>query len=201
MILHRTKFLKDCTRPTVQRCREWSARLYISTKDFTKAFDRIKHSALWSSLEHHGIGPSYVALLQRLYSQQEGTVLTDEESDVFPIKRGTKQGDPSSILLFNAVLQFSLEYDLKRWKEKQKGIRLNDRKEDCLTNLRFADDVLLFSTSLGKLEEMLCHFKRSTEAVGLRIHPSKTKILSNKVMVKKNEVTDKQHQDRSFTKE
>ena len=26
--------------------------LYISTIDFTKAFDRIKHSALWSSLCH-----------------------------------------------------------------------------------------------------------------------------------------------------
>ena len=75
-----------------QRCREWGVPLYISTIDFTKAFDRIKHSALWSSLGPYGIGRSYVELLQRLYSQQEGTVLTDKESDVFPIKRGTKQG-------------------------------------------------------------------------------------------------------------
>ena len=72
-----------------------------------------------------------------------------------------------SSLLFNTVLQFSLEDDLKRWQEKQKGIRLSNEKEDCLTNLRFADDVLLFSTSLDKLREMLCEFKTSTEAVGL----------------------------------
>ena len=103
-----------------QRCWEWGVPLYISTIDFTKAFDRIKHSALCSSLEHHGIGPSYVELLQRLYNHQEGTVLTDKESDVFPIKRGTKQGDPLSSLLFNTVLQFSLEKDLMRWQEKQK---------------------------------------------------------------------------------
>ena len=62
---------------------------------------------------------------------------------------------------------------------KQKGIRLSNKKEDCLTNLRFADDVLLFSTSLEKLSEMLCEFKTSTEVVGLGIHPNKTKILSN----------------------
>ena len=62
---------------------------------------------------------------------------------------------------------------------KQKGIRLSNKKEDCLTNLRFADDVLLFSTSLEKLSEMLCEFKTSTEVVGLGIHPDKTKILSN----------------------
>ena len=118
-------------------------------------------------------------LLQRLYSHQERTVLTDKESDVFSIKKGTKQGDPLSSLLFNTVLQYSLEEDLKRWQKKGKGIELSDATEDCLTNLRFADDVLLFSTSLNKLRDMLCEFEISTEAVGLGIHPDKTKILSN----------------------
>ena len=156
-----------------QRCREWSVPLYISTIDFTKAFDRIKHSALWRSLQFYGVKPAYVRLLQRPYSQQEGTVLTDKESDAFPIKRETKQGDPLSSLLFNTVLQYSLENDLKQWQEKRKGIRLSDKAEDCLTNLRFADDVLLFSTSLEKLREMLCEFKTSTEAVGLGINRTK----------------------------
>ena len=134
-----------------QRCREWGVPLYISTIDCTKAFDSIKHSALWKSLKFYGVKPAYVRLLQRLYSQQEGTVLTDKESDVFSIKRGTKQGDPLSSLLFNTVLQYSLEEDPKRWQEKRKGIKLSDAAEDCLTNLRFTDDVLLFSTSLEKL--------------------------------------------------
>ena len=68
--------------------------------------------------------------------------MTDKESAVFQIKRGTKQGDPVSCLLFNTVLQFALEDDLKRWQEKNKDIRLS-KKEDYLTNLSFADDVLL----------------------------------------------------------
>ena len=71
----------------------------------------------------------------------------------------------------------------------KKGIRLSDKTEDCLTNLRFADDVLLFSTSLEKLRDMLCEFKTSTEAVGLGIHPDKTKILSNQDKVKAKEIT------------
>ena len=77
------------------------------------------------------------------------------------------------------MLQYSLECDLKRWQEKQKGVRLSDKIEDRLTNLRFADDVVLFSTSVERLREMLCEFKTSTKAVGLGIHPDKTKILSN----------------------
>ena len=56
---------------------------------------------------------------------------------------------------------------------------MSDNDHDCLTNLRFADDVLLFASSKEQLQKMLCEFKRSTEKVGLRIHPEKTKILSN----------------------
>ena len=108
---------------------------------------------------------------------------------MFPIKRCTKQGDPVSSVLFHTVLQFLLEDDLKIWQERHKGIRLSDKKEDCLTNLRFADDVLLFSTSLNKLEEMLCDFKRSTESGGLEIHPSKSKVFSNQNSAKRKEVT------------
>ena len=66
---------------------------------------------------------------------------------------------------------------------------MSDKTDDCLTNLRFADDVLLFSTSLERPREMPCEFKASTEAVGLGIHPDKTMILSNQDKVKVNEIT------------
>ena len=49
----------------------------------------------------------------------------------------------------------------------------------AFTNMRFADDVLLFASSKEQLQKLLCEFKRSSEKVGLRIHPGKTKILSN----------------------
>ena len=59
------------------------------------------------------------------------------------------------------------------------GIYLSDHDHDCLTNLRFAGDVLLFATSKEQLRKMVYEFKESTEKVGLRIHPGKTKVLSN----------------------
>ena len=59
------------------------------------------------------------------------------------------------------------------------GIYLSDHDHDCLTNLRFADDVLLFASSKEQLQKMMCDFKKSTEKVGLGIHPEKTNILSN----------------------
>ena len=80
--------------------------------------------------------------------------MTDKESDMFEIKKGTKQGDPLSRLLFNIVLQVALKDDLPRWqKKKGMGIRLGDCELNCLTNLRFADDVLLFATTKEQLQK------------------------------------------------
>ena len=56
-----------------------------------QAFDSISHKSLWSALEQCGIKPQYVNLLKRVCAEQRATVLTDEESDVFEIKRGTKE--------------------------------------------------------------------------------------------------------------
>ena len=93
--------------------------------------------------------------------------------------------------MMNTVLQYSLKDEIQRWqKKKGMGIYLSDHDHDCLTNLRFADDVLLFATSKEQIQKMLCEFKKSTEKVGLRIHPDKTKILSNQSTI--NSDTKKQ---------
>ena len=85
-----------------------------------------------------------------------------------------------SSVLFNTVLQKALEDDTQRWqKKKGMGIYLSDHDNDCLTNLRFADDVLLFATSKEQLQKMLYEFKESTGKVCLKIDPAKTKVLSN----------------------
>ena len=47
---------------------------------------------------------------------------------------------------------------------------MGDYESDFLTNLRFADDVLLFSASLVQLQKKMCDFKQRTESVGLKIH-------------------------------
>ena len=70
-----------------------------------KAFDSITHKSVWNALKSCGIEHDYISLLKKLYREPKATVMTDEESDTFEIKKGTKQGDPLSRLLFNTVLQ------------------------------------------------------------------------------------------------
>ena len=87
-----------------------------------------------------------------LHRQRERRV-RDEEG-------GAKQGDPLSSLLFNTVLQAALKDDLVRRREKGMGISVGGQQADCLSNLRFADDLLLFSTSLEQLRSTMCDVKK-----------------------------------------
>ena len=134
-----------------QRCREWGCTAEHQHDRLHESFRPNQTFNVMELLQLYGVKPAYVRLLQRLSNHQDGTVLTDKESDLFPIKRRTKQTTRCLLFCSTAVLQFSLEGDVKRWQEKQKGIRLSDKTEDCLTNLRFADDVLLVSTSLERI--------------------------------------------------
>ena len=78
------------------------------------------------------------------------------------------------------MLQYSLKEEIQCWPKKKGMVKyLSDHDRDCLRNLRFADDVMLFATSKEQIRKMMCDFKKATEKVGLRIHPDKTKILSN----------------------
>ena len=47
-----------------------------------------------------------------------------------------------------------------------------------LTNIRFADDILLSAKSSGELEEMLGMLGDEFASVGLELHESKTKIIT-----------------------
>ena len=110
--------------------------------------------------------------LQKIYKDQKASVQTDEESEIFDIQKGSKQGDPLSSLLFNTVLQYALKNVIQKWQRKKgMGIYLSDQERDCLTNLRFADDVMLFATSKGQIQNMLCEFKEATEKSGAHDSP------------------------------
>ena len=100
-----------------------------------------------------------------------------------------------SSLLCNTVLQYSLKEEIQCWQKKKGiGIYLSNHDRDCLTNLRFADDVTPPTTSKEQIRKMMCDFKKVTEKVGLRIHPDKTKILSNQSTF--NSDTKKAHRSR-----
>ena len=106
-----TDHLATC-RIIEQKCHEWRIKMRTATIDLTKALDSITHKPIWNALKSCGIKHDYISHLKKLYRDQKASVLTGEESNMLEIKKGTKQGDPQSSLLFNMVLQKAPEDDI-----------------------------------------------------------------------------------------
>ena len=153
--------------------------LWIATIDFKKAFDSISHESIWRGLEKQGVHRQYTKLLQSLYRGQNAKVQTDVTSRLFNISRGTKQGDPISPLLFNAVVEALMKDVKEKWAKKGWGVHLGWGVEEKMTNLRFADDILLTARTLPQIKKMLGDVADAAGKVGLELHPGKTKILHN----------------------
>ena len=171
-------------RLVIEASREHNADLFLALVDFEKAFDTVDHGALWRVLSAQGVPPAYTQILQKLYKQQTAVVSTDSTSRQFDIQRGVKQGDPVSALLFVLVIDQCMRNLQNTWRtanSRRSGLPfgLHVDAGDTLTNLRFADDVLLFASSRADIQKMLTHFKKEASKYGLKMHAGKTKVLTN----------------------
>ena len=158
---------------------EWQLPMWSAAVDFKKAFDSITHASIWESLAEQHTPAPYIHLLSKLYQDQTGSVHTDRTSRPFNVLRGTKQGDPLSSLLFNSVSESIMRRAKQKWASKKYGFKLQLHADDRLTNLRFADDILLLAGSLNHLTHMLTDLITEARKAGLELHPDKTKIMHN----------------------
>ena len=162
-----------------ERSYEWQLPLWIATVDFKKAFDTVDHHRLWAALARQRVPAPYVDLIREIYTDHKAVVRTDRPSREFDIERGVKQGDPLSTLLFNAALEDVFRELKDSWAQKHYGIQLGHTPNTNLTNLRFADDVLLTAPTLTQLSRMLADLAHEAAKFGLQLHPDKTHILTN----------------------
>ena len=149
---------------------EWSVPIWFASLDLRKAFDRIEYNALFDALKMQGVPHAYLKLIASLYHDQVGLV----QGKQFQIKRGVKQGDVLSPLLFNA----GLEHAMRKWKLRVQHCGLYCGGDELLTNVRYADDLMLYARSYSDLATMVECLVEELAAVGLNLNTSKTKILT-----------------------
>ena len=78
----------------------------IISIDAEKAFDKIQHPFMIKTLQKAGIEGTYLNIIKAIYDKPTATIiLNGEKLKAFPLKTGTRQGCPLSLLLFNIVLE------------------------------------------------------------------------------------------------
>ena len=137
-----------CLQALVQKylCRD-RGRFYCIFIDFKRAFDSIKHTNLWNSLERKGVKQDgkFLMIFKSMYSQLKSYVkVKNGLIQFFKCCIGTRQGCVSSHIMFSLFINDLISY-IKS--ECNRGIFVTQQIEDIFA-LMFADDVASFSDTI-----------------------------------------------------
>jgi len=114
--------------------------------DVMNAYDSVNKKVLYNILTEFLIPLSLVRLIKMSLTEMYSTVRVGKNlSDMFPIMNGLKQGDALSSLLVN----FALEYAIRRVQEIQDGLKLNGTHQ----LLAYADDINVLGGGVHNIKE------------------------------------------------
>ena len=87
--------------------------------------------------------------------------------------KGVRQGDTLSSVIFTSAVE-----EIFKRMNSEAGSKINRVR---LSNLRFADDIILFAESEEKLKDMLEDLNHEGKTDGMKMNKKKTKIMCNEL--------------------
>ena len=151
--------------------------LSVVTVDFEKAFDCVSHDSISRALRAFSIPPWLIATINDMYNGASTTI----GSPTAHVKRGIKQGDPLSSVLFNLVVD--------EVNEETTSLRMGPR--DSLVPegiIAYADDTVIITESLADTKLLLAKLEKAAINVGLKIKPAKCNFINCQRVPKKQKI-------------
>lgn len=133
---------------------------YVIDLDIEKFFDNVDHDLLLRAVKKHATEPWMMLYVKRWLESPS----QNEDGSVTARERGTPQGGVASPLLANLFLHYAFD----AWMEKT---------IPTLPFERYVDDIIVHCKSRKQAEHVQKLIKQRLESCGLRMHPTKTKIV------------------------
>ena len=170
-IFQHCHFLRDLISSTYKT----NDHICILSIDQAKAFDRVAHDWLFKVIDKCNLGSLVSSWIRILYKSAKSQVIVNHSlSDSFNIKRGVRQGDPLSPLLY--ILSIEPLLNKIRLDVGIKPIRLPGGLLRKL--LGYADDTIFTLQQHSAIDKIIYHFKYFSKASGSSINVDKTKALA-----------------------
>ena len=148
----------------------------LTSLDAKKAFDSVEHSYIRECLIKFGL-PNFVNIFKILYYDLKSDIVVNGKIvNGFRIKRGVKQGDALSCILFIICMEpllanIEINQNIKR-------VRSETASCDLPKIYAYADDVnALIANYVQSLQELFNEYGRLTNKSGLELNANKTEIM------------------------
>ena len=150
---------------------------YLAFLDLEKAFDRVPRAEIWKSLQSRNVNEQLIRIIKSMYKDTTNCVATKNMvSEMFTTKEGVRQGGGLSPLLFITYMDDIIKETKKRTRSAAIGHR--NLKTVKITELAFADDVVLLADSEESLQFNLNVWKEVLERKGMKLNKGKTKVMA-----------------------
>lgn len=150
--------------------------VYMAFLDLQKAFDRVPRSHIWKSLQSRNVSTKLINIVKSLYKNTNNCVISrNMRSETFTTKEGVRQGGSLSPLLFITYMDDIIKESRKRTKQMYAGHR--HLQTVNVSELAFADDVVLLASSEENLRNNLLVWNEVLERKGMKLNKEKTKVM------------------------